>query len=69
MLEMSAVETLIVWENLDYWRVTLKDPTKEDSVLVQYVRKEFLTQETKTYKDKKSGVEYQVVQLAPLNEW
>lgn len=69
MLEMPAVETLILWENLEYLRVTLKDPANEGSVVVLYLKKDALPQDAKTHKDPKTGIEYQVVEVAPLNEW
>ena len=69
LLEMSAVETLVLWENLDFWRLTLKDPAKEDSVVVQYVKKDQVSADTKTYKDRKSGIVFPVLDMQPLNEW
>ena len=69
MLDMSAVELLIIWENLDYIRVVLKDPASEGSPTIIYLRNGGLPQDAKTYKEPKSGIEYQVIEVAPLNEW
>lgn len=69
MLEMSVVESLFVWENLDYIRVTLKNPTKENEVSVVYLKKEVLPVDSKTYKEPKNPVEFLVVEVAPINEW
>jgi peptide chain release factor subunit 1 len=69
MLEMSAVESLLIWENLEYTRVTLKNLLKEDEITVLYMKKDAITQDSKTYKDPKTGAEFQVVQTAPLNDW
>lgn len=69
MLEMSVVESLLVWENLEYIRVTLKNPTNEGEITVVYLKKEMLPIDSKTYKDPKMPFEYQVVEVAPINEW
>jgi len=69
MLEMSAVDNLIIWENLEYIRVTLKNPQKEGEISVIYLKKEQLALDSKTYKDAKSAIEFQVLEVAPLNEW
>lgn len=69
MLDMSAVDLLILWENLEYIRITLKDPANEGSPTIIYLKKEALAQDAKTFKDPRSGIEYQVVEVAPLNEW
>ena len=68
-LEMSAVDVLILWENLEYIRVTVKDPGSETSCTVYYLRKEMLAPDAKTYKGVKSEVECIVVEVAPLSEW
>lgn len=66
-LEMGAVETLIVWENLDVSRITLKERDTEETV-VKHLRPE---QE----KDKKNlisattGVEMEIVERMPFIEW
>ena len=69
MLEMSAVDLLVIWENLEYIRITLKDPTTEGSPTILYMKKEALAQDAKTYKEPKSGIDYQVIEVATLNEW
>lgn len=69
MLEMSAVETLVLWENLEYVRASFKDPASETSLIVMHLKKGDLAQDAKTYKDPKTKAELQVVEVAPLNEW
>lgn len=69
MLEMSAVELLIIWESLEYIRVTLKNPENEDSTIIVYLKKDVLPPEAKTYKDPKDNMEYEVIEVATLNEW
>jgi len=69
MLEISAVDLLMVWENLEYIRVTLKDPASEGSPLIKYMKKEALAADAKLYKDAKTNIDYTVIEVAPLNEW
>lgn len=69
MFEMSAVDLIIVWENLEYIRVILKNPESEASPLILYLKKDVLATDAKTYKDAKTGTEYEVISVAPLNEW
>ncbi|KAI8479643.1 eukaryotic peptide chain release factor subunit 1 [Branchiostoma floridae x Branchiostoma japonicum] len=66
-LEMGAVETLIVWENLDYTRYVLKDHQKDEEKLL-YLRPE--QEKDKTYfTDKDTGVELELMESMPLLEW
>jgi len=69
LLEMCVVEMIIVWENLEYIRVTLKNPEPETNPIVLYLKKDALCTEAKTYKDSKTGTEYEVIGVDPLNEW
>ena len=69
MLEMSAVELLIIWENLEYIRVVLKSPDGEGSNTSIYLKKDALPPDAKTHKDPKTGIEFEVVEVATLNEW
>ena len=69
MLEMSAVETLLIWENLEYARVTLKNPAKEGETSIVYIKKDLISPDCKTYKDPKTKTDYQVIEAVPLNEW
>lgn len=66
-LDMGAVETLIVWENLDIQRIEVRNSsTSEESVL-------HLTPEQETqdefFRDKESGAELEVVNKESLLEW
>lgn len=65
--EVSAIENLLVWEMLDYSRVTLKVPDSPDQVIVKYLKKDVVPPEAKTYKE--GAINYQVLEVAPLNEW
>lgn len=66
-LEMGAVDTLIVWENLEIHRIVLKNhQTDEDKVLHLNPEQE----KDKTYTvDSETGVELELVEKQPLLEW
>lgn len=66
-LEMGAVDTLIVWENLEIHRIVLKNhQTDEDKVLHLSPEQE----KDKTYSvDSETGVELELVEKQPLLEW
>mmetsp|Transcript_4438 Transcript_4438/g.12801 ORF Transcript_4438/g.12801 Transcript_4438/m.12801 type:complete len:442 (+) Transcript_4438:202-1527(+) len=67
-LEMGAVDTLIVWENLDLQRLEVRnDASGEEGIIM------FLTpaqeQQEDALRDKDSGEELKVVEKMPLLEW
>jgi len=66
-LELGAVQILIVWENLEITRYSLKNPsTGEEKVL--HLNKE-QEKDTNNLKDAETGVEYEVLENLPLVEW
>lgn len=66
-LEMGAVETLIVWENLEYTRFVLKNhATDEEKVLHLNAEQE---KDKTHFIDKDTGVELELVESQPLLEW
>lgn len=66
-LELGAVETLIVWENLDITRYTLRNAAGEDVIL--YVTKE-QEKDRARFMDKSTGLEMeQAVEPESLLEW
>lgn len=68
-LEMSAVETLIVFEDADTQRVELKHPST-GAVKVLFLTKEQSEKEKGAeFKDADTGVELEVVDKTPLTEW
>jgi peptide chain release factor subunit 1 len=66
-LEMSAVETLIVWEDLDLVRYELKNPSTGD-VKLEYLKPD-ADKDTKLFSDPDTGVELDLVSETPLVEW
>ncbi|RGB30972.1 peptide chain release factor eRF1/aRF1 [Rhizophagus diaphanus] len=65
-LELGAVETLIVWENLDTTRYVLKNSA--GSEVVVHMTKEQEKDRT-LYTDKETGLEMEIVDRTPLLEW
>ena len=66
-LELGAVETLIVWENLDIDRIKLRNhAASEDRVL--HLSKEQQAHEH-YFHDSVSGVELEEIEKLPLVEW
>ncbi|VVT46754.1 uncharacterized protein SAPINGB_P001370 [Magnusiomyces paraingens] len=65
-LDLGACETVIVYENLDIIRYTLKDPESETPIIVHAPRdaanKDHLL-------DKNTGAELEIVEEQPLLEW
>mmetsp|Transcript_16632 Transcript_16632/g.59078 ORF Transcript_16632/g.59078 Transcript_16632/m.59078 type:complete len:438 (-) Transcript_16632:105-1418(-) len=66
-LELGAVETLVVWENLDVDRITLKDAASGVTTVV------FLSKDQQgpdeSYLHGKDGVEYEEVEKISFVEW
>ncbi|KAF5372888.1 hypothetical protein D9758_001511 [Tetrapyrgos nigripes] len=66
-LELGAVETLIVWENLDIMRYTLRNAAGEENVV--YSSKEH-EKDNEKFIDKSTGLEMeQAEEPQPLLEW
>ncbi|KAL4430676.1 hypothetical protein ABPG75_005932 [Micractinium tetrahymenae] len=66
-LEMGAVETLIVWENLDVQRYVFTNPST-GAQEVKYLTKEQET-ESKHFKDPATNVDLDVTDKQPMLEW
>eukprot|EP01094_Clydonella_sp_ATCC50884_P026495 TRINITY_DN727_c0_g1_i1.p1 TRINITY_DN727_c0_g1~~TRINITY_DN727_c0_g1_i1.p1 ORF type:complete len:460 (+),score=212.03 TRINITY_DN727_c0_g1_i1:98-1381(+) len=65
-LEMGAVETLIVWENVDCTRYTLKNTAGEETI--KYLRKQEEA-DTENFRDQESGETLEIVEKIALIEW
>jgi len=65
-LELGAVETLIVWENLDTTRYVLKNSTGSEVVVHMTKEQE---KDRSLYIDKETGLEMELVDRMPLLEW
>jgi len=66
-LEMGAVETLIVWENLAINRYELKNPTTGEAKVLHLTEKQ--EADSSHFRDDKTGVDYEVVNKESLLEW
>uniref|UniRef100_A0A7S3NJC5 Eukaryotic peptide chain release factor subunit 1 n=1 Tax=Aureoumbra lagunensis TaxID=44058 RepID=A0A7S3NJC5_9STRA len=67
-LELGAIETLIVWENLDMDRITLRDSSGNTPDKIIHLNKEQQANDS-YFKDEKSGIEYEIVDTISFVEW
>ncbi|CAG8713349.1 12706_t:CDS:2, partial [Dentiscutata erythropus] len=65
-LELGAVETLIVWENLDVSRYVLKNSSGAEIVVHMTKEQE---KERSLFLDKETGIDMEVADRMPLLEW
>jgi peptide chain release factor subunit 1 len=65
-MEMGAVKTLIVWENLDITRYTLKNPQTEEVKVIHLNPNQ--AKDSKHFVDKTTDTKYEVESI-PLLEW
>ncbi|KAI9230298.1 MAG: peptide chain release factor eRF1/aRF1 [Piptocephalis tieghemiana] len=66
-LDLGAVETLIVWENLDITRYTVKTSSGFEDVV--HVAKGQQEDKQDLFLDKDTGVEMEIIDKMPLLEW
>ena len=66
-LEMGAIETLIVWENLTVTRYVLKKHEADELITLNLTPEQ--EKDRTLFVDKDSGVEYETVDKMPLLEW
>ncbi|QCD92433.1 peptide chain release factor subunit 1 [Vigna unguiculata] len=66
-LEMGAVETLIVWENLDMNRYTLKNGASGEIVIKHYNKEQEANQSN--FRDPESSADFEVQEKLSLLEW
>lgn len=66
-LEMGAVETLIVWENLEVSRIVLKNPQTEELKIVHLTKEQ--ESDRKFFVDAETGVDLETVDKMSLLEW
>lgn len=66
-LELGAVETLIVWENLEVTRYVLKHPTSGEEI-IKNLRKEQEKNEAE-FRDKTTNELLETIESMPLLEW
>lgn len=67
-LEMSAVDTLIVWENLNVNRVIIKNPATGEEKTHNLTLEQEKTHES-LFKDPVTGVQLEIVDRISLVEW
>jgi peptide chain release factor subunit 1 len=67
VLETGAIETLLLYENLDMWRLVLKNK-EDESTSVVFLSSDQLT-DPKHYKDAITKAELETVENLQLSEW
>ena len=65
-MENGCIDILIIWENLEFYRLTLKD--NAENVIVEIVPKIKAPSGSK-WKNELTGVEYEVIESIQLTEW
>jgi len=65
-LDSGAIETLLLYENLEHWRVTLKNPSTQDEEV--HVLSEKALKDPKLFKTEE-GLDKEVVEKIELVEW
>jgi peptide chain release factor subunit 1 len=66
-LELGAVHTLIVWENLEITRYTLKHPATGEAKVLHLTKDQ--EKDSSFFKDEATGVDLEVLETIPLVEW
>lgn len=66
-LEQGAVETLIVWENLDITRYQIKHPVSGEEKVLHLSKEQ--EKERKWFVDEENNVDWEVLDKMPLLEW
>lgn len=66
-LEMGAVETLIIWENLEITRFVLKNQQTEVLKVIHLTKEQ--EADRKFFVDEESCIEFETVDKMPLLEW
>ena len=64
-MEMGAVQTLIIWENIDLFRIKMRNPLTQDEKIL-YLKTSQIENDNQFQKD---GQEYEVVEKECLIDW
>jgi peptide chain release factor subunit 1 len=66
-LAMGAVETLVVWENLEYSRIKLRHPTTNEEKILHLTKEG--EKDQSLFRDEANQVDWEVVSKESLLEW
>lgn len=66
-LNMSSIETLIIWENLEINRYVLKNPTNDTEDILFLDKKQ--EKEEKYFNDKENSIQFEVLEKLNIVEW
>lgn len=68
-LDLGAVEVLIVWENLEVNRVTLRNNATGEEKVLHLTPEQERSESSTHFHDPETGVELEVIDKIPLVEW
>ena len=66
-LELGAVDTLIVWENLDVTRFTLKNPSSGEISVIHLIKDQ--EKQREFFVDSETNTDLEIVEKISLLEW
>lgn len=66
-LELGALETMMLFENIEVMRYEIKNPVKNE--IKTYILNAQQEQDPKYFKDQETGVDLEVVNSEPLSDW
>jgi peptide chain release factor subunit 1 len=66
-LDLGAIEELIIWENLDVDRITLRNNSTQQESIVHLTKEQ--QENANFFHDELTGVELEVIEKEPLVEW
>jgi peptide chain release factor subunit 1 len=66
-LEMSAIEKVLLFEDIEYMRYVIKNPVTGDTKTWYLNKKQ--EEDPKYFKDQETGIDLEVVESEPLCDW
>jgi|TARA_B110000977_G_C10782208_1_gene379054 peptide chain release factor subunit 1 len=66
-MEMSALETVYMYDEIDITRYVIKNPVKNDTKTWYLNKKQ--EEDPKYFKDVESGVDLEIIESEPLGDW
>ena len=66
-LEMRNVETILMYDQIEYMRYEIRNPTTEETKILFLNEKQ--AEDPKYFKDKESGIDLEVVESMQLGDW
>ena len=66
-LEMSAVETVLLYDNIEHMRYVIRHPQKDEQKVLYLTKKQ--EEDPKYFKCPETGIDLEVVESEPLADW